>query len=102
MIRVVAIVTAKPGRREELLALFHANVPAVKAEKGCLEYQPVIDAEGALPFQAKMGPDVFVAIETWENAEALSAHAAAPHMVAYGRNSKDLIANRAIHVFSPA
>jgi quinol monooxygenase YgiN len=102
MIRVVAIITAKPGRRQELLALSLANVPAVKAEKGCLEYQPVVDAEGAPSFQAKMGPDVFVVIETWESAEALSAHAVAPHMVAYGRNSKDMIADRAIHVFSPA
>ena len=35
MIHVVAVITAKPGKREEVLAAFRANVPAVRAEKGC-------------------------------------------------------------------
>jgi quinol monooxygenase YgiN len=102
MIRVVAIVTAKPGRREEILAAFHANIPAVRAEKGCIEYGPTVDADGFGAFQTKMGPDTFVVIETWTDAEALKAHAAAPHMVAYGAKTKELIANRAIHVLTPA
>jgi quinol monooxygenase YgiN len=102
MIRVVAIVTAKPGRREDVLALFKANVPAVLEEKGCVEYTPVVDAPGIGPFQAKLGADTFVVIETWESAEALAAHAAAPHMVAYGKAAKDLLASRTIHVLSPA
>ncbi len=99
MIRVIAIVTAKPGRREEILAAFRANVPAVRAEKGCIEYGPTIDAEGFGAFQAKMGPDTFVVIETWADADALKAHAAAPHMKAYGEKTKDLIASRAIPTF---
>jgi quinol monooxygenase YgiN len=101
MIRVVAIITAKPGRREEFLALFLANVANVRAEKGCLEYQPVVDAEGGPSFQAKIGPDVFIVIETWENLEALNAHAAAPHMLAYNKKAKELTADRAIHVLAP-
>ena len=102
MIRVVAVITAKPGRREEVLAAFLANVPAVRAEKGCIEYAAHVDAAGIGPFQAKFGPDTFVVLETWENGEALGAHAAAPHMAEYGRKTKELIANRAIHVLSPA
>ena len=98
MIRVVAIITAKPGRREEILALSKANVPAVLAEEGCLEYVPVVDAEGA---GAKFGPDTFLVIETWASPEALDAHRVAPHMVAYGKATKDMIATRAIHVLSP-
>jgi quinol monooxygenase YgiN len=101
VIRVVAVITAKPGRREELLAAFREVIPLVRAEPGCLEYGPVVDAEGFGSFQAKLGPDVYVVIETWENAEALKAHAAAPHMTAYGAKTKDLIANRAVHVLSP-
>jgi quinol monooxygenase YgiN len=62
----------------------------------------VVDAAGIGPFQAKLGADTFVVIETWENAEALAAHAAAPHMVAYGKAAKDLLASRTIHVLSPA
>ena len=98
MIRVVAVVTAKPGSREALIEHFRANVPAVLAEAGCLEYQGVVDAPGPL---AKYGPDVFVVIETWESPEALQAHAVSPHMVAYGQKTKDLIADRAIHVLAP-
>jgi quinol monooxygenase YgiN len=101
MIRVVAIVTAKPGRREEILTAFRANVPAVRAEKGCIEYGPTVDAEGFGSFQAKMGPDTFVVIETWADADALKAHAVAPHMAVYGEKTKDLIASRAIHILSP-
>ena len=102
MIRVVAVITAKPGRREEVLALFRANMPAVHAEAGCLEYQPFVDAEGFGPFQAPIGPDAFVVLETWASVEALKAHAAAPHMAEYGRASKPLVAERKIHVFAPA
>jgi quinol monooxygenase YgiN len=99
MIRVVAILTAKPGRREEFIALFKANIPAVLQEKGCTEYMPVVDVEGS---SAKMGPDAVVVIETWEDIAALEAHRVAPHMVAFGKATKDLLASRAIHVLSPA
>jgi quinol monooxygenase YgiN len=102
MIRVIAILTAKPGHRDDILALFKANVPAVLQEKGCLEYGPVIDAEGGGPNQAKFGPDTFVVIETWESLEALDAHRVAPHMAAFGRAAKDMFASRTIHVLSPA
>jgi quinol monooxygenase YgiN len=100
MIRVVAVITAKPGRRDELLAAFRANVPAVRAEKGCIEYAGHVDAAGVGPFQAKFGADTFAVLETWESPEALAAHIAAPHMKAYGQKTKDLIASRAIHVLS--
>ncbi len=98
MIRVVAVITCKAGRREELIKAFRDNVPAVRAEAGCIEYQGVVDVEGA---GAQYGPDVFVVIETWESLDALKAHAAAPHMAAYGAKTKDIIADRAIHVLSP-
>jgi quinol monooxygenase YgiN len=102
MIHVVAVITAKPGKREEILKLFRANMPAVLVEKGCIEYGPVIDADPALPFQTKFGPDTYLAIEKWESMDALKAHAAAPHMKAYGEKTRDLIANRAVHILSPA
>ena len=66
MIHVVAIITAKSGMRETILKEFHANMPAVHAEKGCIEYGPAIDAEGIGNFQTKFGPDTFVVIEKWE------------------------------------
>lgn len=102
MIRVVAMLTAKPGRRGDLLALFRANMPAVHAEDGCIEYAPFVDAEGFGAFQTPTGPDAFVVLETWASADALKAHAAAPHMAAYGKASREMVAERKILIFSPA
>jgi quinol monooxygenase YgiN len=101
VIHVVAIVTAKPGRRDDLLAAFRANLPAVRAEAGCIEYEAAVDAGGP-GFQAKLGPDVVVVIEKWTSVDALKAHAATPHMVAFGAATKDLVTSRFIHVLSPA
>lgn len=102
MIHVVALITTKPGMRETVLKAFRANVPAVRAEDGCIEYGPAIDAEGLGSFQARVGPDTFVVIEKWRDAAALKAHAAAPHMAAYAARVKDMIASRVIHVLAPA
>ncbi|MCC6531016.1 MAG: antibiotic biosynthesis monooxygenase [Burkholderiales bacterium] len=102
MIHVIAIITAKPGQREAILRAFRANIAAVRAEDGCLEYGPAVDAEGIGSFQARFGPDSFVVIEKWRDADALKAHAAAPHMAAYSAKVKDMLASRVIHVLSPA
>ncbi len=102
MIHVIAVITAKPGQREAILREFRANMPAVHAEQGCIEYAPAIDAEGIGPFQTAFGPDTFVAVEKWESAAALKAHAAAPHMAAYAAKTREMIASRVIHVLSPA
>jgi quinol monooxygenase YgiN len=101
MIHVVAIITAKSGQREKVLEAFRANVPAVHAEKGCIEYGAAVDADGVGSFQTKFGPDTFVVVEKWESVDALKAHAATPHMAAYGAKTKDLLASRVIHVLSP-
>ncbi len=101
MIHVLAIVTAKPGLREQILTVFRANMPAVHAEQGCIEYGPAVDAEGMGGIQTEFGPDTFVVIEKWASIDALKAHAAAPHMAAYAAKTKELIASRVIHVLSP-
>ena len=102
MIHVVAVITAKPGRRENVLAHFLANVPAVRAEKGCIEYVACVDAQPPLELQAAYGPDTFVVVEKWETREALLAHAAAPHMAAYASKTRELVATRLIHVLQSA
>jgi quinol monooxygenase YgiN len=96
MIHVLAIITCKPGKRDEVLGHFRANMPAVHAEAGCVEYGPVIDAEGGPG--AKFGGDTFVVVEKWESLDHLGAHARSPHMAAYAAKTKDLLANREIHV----
>ena len=102
MIHVLAIITAKAGMRDKILEAFHANMPAVHAETGCVEYGPAIDADGAGGMQAKFGADTFVVIEKWESPDALKAHGASPHMAAYAAKTKDLLASRVIHILDPA
>ncbi|MXP64049.1 antibiotic biosynthesis monooxygenase [Roseomonas sp. M0104] len=102
MIHVIAIITAKPGMREAVLKEFRANMPAVHAEEGCIEYGPAVDAEGIGAIQTACGADTFVVVEKWESPQALKAHGAAPHMAAYAAKTRDMIASRVIHVLSPA
>ena len=102
MINVIAVITAKPGMRDTVLAACRANCPAVRAEAGCIEYGPAIDAQGAPPVQTKYGEDTFLVIEKWESMDALKAHAVAPHMIAYGAKTKDMLASRVIHILQPA
>ncbi len=101
MIHVLAIITTKPGLRETVLALFRANMPAVRAEPGCIEYAPAIDAPGAGRIQTPLGPDTFVVIEKWATMAALEAHGAAPHMAAYAAAAKEHMQGRVIHILTP-
>lgn len=101
MLHVVAVITTKPGQRAALLDIFNANVPAVRAEQGCIEYGATVDADGIGKIQTPFGPDTLVVIEKWESVDALKAHGAAPHMAAYADKAKEFIATRVIHVLSP-
>lgn len=101
MIHVVAVITAKPGQRDLILEAYRANRPSVLAEKGCIEYAATIDAAGMPASRGSFGTDTFVVIEKWETLADLQAHAAAPHMAAYGAKVKDWIESRLIHVLEP-
>ena len=102
VVHVVAVITAKPGKRAEVLTAFQENVPNVHAEDGCVEYGATIDTEGVGKFQTRFGENTFVVVEKWESLDHLKAHAATPHMAAYGAKVKDLLADRIIHVLSPS
>ena len=102
MIHVLAFITTKPGMRAQVLEAFQANVPAVLAEEGCIAYEATIDAAGMPPSRGSVGDDTFVVIERWASVAALQAHAAAPHMAAYGAKVKDWTASRTIHALEAA
>ncbi|MFP6747775.1 MAG: putative quinol monooxygenase [Alphaproteobacteria bacterium] len=102
VVSVIAIITTKPGKRDEVLAAARANLATVRAEDGCIEYVPHIDTEGMGSFQTPFGPDTFVFIEKWESKEALGAHAAAPHMKAYAAKVGEMLESRVIHIVSSA
>ena len=98
MIHVIAIITAKSGKRAELLDAFAAIIPLVHAEDGCIEYQPVVDADDGGAMQSLLGSDSFIVIEKWESMAALKAHAASSHMAQYGESAGHMVADRTIHV----
>lgn len=102
LVHVIAVITTKAGQRAAVLDLFNANVPAVLAEDGCIAYEATIDTENAGPMQAAFGADTFVVVEKWESMEALGAHARSDHMKAYAASTKDMLADRKIHILSPA
>jgi quinol monooxygenase YgiN len=98
MIHVIATITAQPGERDAVLALFSKNQPAVLAENGCISYEAVVDVPNFGAIQTPLGNDTFVVVERWESAEALKAHTASAHMADYARNTKPLLASRVINV----
>jgi len=102
MIHVVAIITTAPGKRAEVLEAFRGIVPTVHAEEGCIEYQPVVDADEAEGIETAAGPDTFFVIEKWASLAALQAHSAAPHMQDYGKRVGHLVIGRAVHVMRDA
>jgi quinol monooxygenase YgiN len=102
MVHVLAVITAKPGQRAAVLEIFHANVPAVLAEDGCIAYDAVIDVPDYGPAQTPFGPDTFVVIEQWQTPDALRAHSGSPHMAAYAAKVKEMLADRRVHVLETA
>ena len=97
MINVIATINLKPGTRGEFLKIFNANVPAVLAENGCVDYVPAIDVDAKLDAQSK-DENAVVVIEKWETLDALHAHLQAPHMVEFRKNAGDMIAGMELKV----
>jgi quinol monooxygenase YgiN len=74
MIHVIATIEVVPGKREDFLAEFRRIIPAVRAEAGCVEYGPCVDAGAELPVPVAVRQDVVVVIEKWESLDALRSH----------------------------
>jgi quinol monooxygenase YgiN len=98
MVHLIAFITTKPGLREALLAEFHKLIPLVRAEDGCIEYQPVVDIEGFDGIATPLGPDSYAVVEKWASPEALRGHMKAPHMAEYGKKTREMIATRVLHI----
>lgn len=100
MIHVIAIITTQPEKRAEVLDEFLKLLPLVHAEDGCIEYQPVTDADNAGAIQTALGPNTYMVVEKWSSMDALNAHSVSSHMAEYGKKVGHLIADRVIHVLS--
>ena len=102
MLHVIATIELNPGTRQAFLAEFHKIVPLVRAEDGCIEYGPTVDAATDIERHALVGADTVVIIEKWTTLAALKAHLAAPHMLAYRPKVKDYIRAATMRVLEPA
>jgi quinol monooxygenase YgiN len=101
MIHVIAEINVKEGHLPEFIDIFKSNVPAVRAEKGCIEYLPAVDTPTTLPIQ-NLAPDTVTVIEKWERLEDLQAHMNAPHMRAYQQKVKAMVAHVSVKVLTEA
>jgi quinol monooxygenase YgiN len=101
MITVLASIQLHEGERAAFLEIFHANVPKVRQENGCIEYFPAVDIDAELPVQ-RLEENVVTVIEKWQDIEALKAHLATPHMLEYREKVKGLVKDLSIRVLQPA
>ena len=101
MIHVIASIRVKTGRLSDYLAVLKATVPAVRKEKGCIEYVPAIDIDSKLPVQV-LDKNVVTILEKWEGMEELNAHLGSPHMLDYRGKVKNLVENVSVKVLREA
>ena len=101
MICVLASITINEGKRAAFLEIFHANVPKVRQESGCIEYFPAVDIESGLPVQY-LDENMVTVIEKWESLEALKEHLVAPHMLEYKEQVKSLVKEISLKVLQTA
>lgn len=97
MITVIATVFCQPGHRTDFLAEFTKIIPAVHAEKGCVEYGPTVDAVTSLDNQ-NCDENRVTIVEKWETLADLEAHLQAPHMMDYRPKVSDFIQSSELRV----
>ena len=90
-VTVIAEMTAKPGREEELKRHLLVLVEHTRREEGCVQYDlHVSDAD----------PRTFVFVENWTTSEALDRHAKSAHMNAFRQVSAELRADPVVRTYS--
>jgi len=101
MIQVIATIELKPDCLDEYLAVLHHNIPKVKAEEGCLAYEPSVDVDSGLPVQGEIRQNTVTLVEAWVNLDSLHAHLKTPHMAAYREAVKDYVQEVRLQVLQP-
>jgi quinol monooxygenase YgiN len=101
MVSVIASIHIVPGQRSAFLDIFSRYIPKVRAEDGCVEYYPAVDVDASLPVQ-QLDENVVTIIEKWQSLDALKIHLAAPHMLEYKEQVKDLVEKVTLKVLQQA
>ena len=97
MINVIASIRVKTGKLSDYLAILKANMPAVRKEKGCIEYVALVDIDVKLPPQI-LDKNIVTILEKWESLEALHAHLGSPHMLDYREKVKNMVESVSVKV----
>ena len=100
MIVVIATIQTKSGSRKPLLDVIRELVPKVRAEKGCIEYGPMIDVETDLTGKPPR-ENVVTMVEKWENVAALEAHLVTPHMHEFRKATELMRLDLKLQVLAP-
>lgn len=101
MITVLASITVLEEKKTEFIDIFKANIGAVKAEDGCIEYYPSVDFETPLSLQDK-NPAVITIVEQWDSFEALEKHLQTPHMIEYKEKTQNMVTDIALKILQNA
>ena len=94
MLLVIGRVRCDPEKRDQLTALLRRMQDDSRREDGCLRYGF---------FAAIEDENSFIAVEEWEDREALDRHFAEPHLHEFGVGLLELVSGRpevAIHEIS--
>lgn len=83
MIIVNATITAKPGKRDELISKSQDLIKSTRLEPGCISYNLYASTENE---------DALVMIEQWENKEVLDTHMQTDHFKGFGAAISDILA----------
>lgn len=70
-LKVVAVMSAKPGSEQVVRDALTALVPPTRDEAGCRSYEL---------FESAAAPGVFVTIESWNGQDDLNAHLQSAHV----------------------
>ncbi len=83
IISIIAILKAKPGKRDSLKKALQALLLPTRQEPGNIEYHL---------YQLRDTPDCFYVREAWRGQEGLEAHIALPHFQAFILQMDELLA----------
>ncbi|WP_298183821.1 putative quinol monooxygenase [uncultured Pseudomonas sp.] len=88
-IRVVAVLTAKAGKEQQVEQVLRACVQPSRGEDGCLAYDLTRCVEQA---------GRFVFVERWASHEAIARHRQMPHYTAMANALGELLSERQVYV----
>lgn len=101
MVNVIASIRVQEGKVSEFIEIFKSNVPAVREEKGCIEYFPAVDIDSKLPPQ-NFDKNTVTIIEKWASMEDLYTHFKSPHMRSYRKKVINIVEEISLKVVEEA